>query len=103
MRVGRVRRALEHRLLSLGWKLAPGHEIIGALGGNRRWAYLDDTTVCWEVFVLHDKHATHFPIHMVSYDTMSACARGCVVGNAEDQHLVYCHAKEGARGSKVSA
>jgi len=84
---GRVRRALIKRLDALGWVVTIGP--IGAVGGYRRWRHLDDTTVCWEAHA-HRKGET-LTKHLVSYDTMTACARGCTV--EPDGNVAWVHAE----------
>jgi hypothetical protein len=72
-----VRERLEERLRSLGWTIEPGHRLNTTAGWYRVNQRFDDTIVCWETWA---RRATDlFPHHLVSYDTMTECARGCVV------------------------
>ena len=94
---GRVRQRLSKRLASLGWEVLDnspeGYGITGAVGGNRTSRY-DDTTVCWEAQARHPELApSPSGLHLVSYDTMSDCSRGCAV-SVDDQFLAWCHADE---------
>ena len=76
MRRGRVANALARRLAADGWIVTVGP--IGAVGGYRRWKRLDDTIVCWEAWAYNPevRQVRIAPgAHLVSYDTMTACAR----------------------------
>jgi len=84
---GRVRQALVKRLEKLGWIVTIGP--IGAVGGNRRWRHLDDTTVCWEAHAHRKDQGETLSKHLVSYDTMTACARGCTVDVDDNTAFVY--------------
>lgn len=87
---GRVRERLAKRLASMGYEVEGGaYGIVGALGRNRIPS-CDDTTVCWECevgFTRLPDGSTRPPLHVVSYDTMTACARGCVAD--EDGGLLW--------------
>jgi hypothetical protein len=72
-----VRDRLAARLLTLGWTIAPGHKINGALGWYRVNQGYDDTIVTWETWAIAP--GQYFAEHLVSYDTMTACARGATV------------------------
>jgi hypothetical protein len=72
-----TRERLEQKLLSLGWRIAPGHKLNSAQGWYRINQRFDDTIVTWETWA--ERKGDLFPKHLVSYDTMRACARGCIV------------------------
>ena len=87
---GRVAQALVKRLASMGWVINVGP--VGAEGGNRRWKQFDDTTVCWEAWATHPEMSPVHPgLHLVSYDRMTDCARGCSV-TKDDAFLAWVHA-----------
>lgn len=73
---GPVAQALVKRLGEFGWIVT--HGPYGVDGGQRRWAYLDDSIVCWEAQATHPERSPG-GAQLVSYDTMTDCARGCVV------------------------
>lgn len=86
---GRVKRSLVKRLEGLGWIVTIGP--IGALGGNRRWRYRDDTTVCWEAHAYRKGEPENLTTHLISYDTMTACVRGCSV-DPDDRYVAWVNA-----------
>jgi len=85
-----VRDRLAERLLALGWTVAPGHKINGAVGYYRINQRFDDTTVTWETWAI--ARGQCFATHLVSYDTMTACARGCTVGQIGGVYWVHATA-----------
>lgn len=100
---GRTRQRLSKRLASMGWELLDnqpeGYGIMGAVGGQRTTS--DDTTVCWEAQARHPQLApSSSGLHLVSYDTMTDCARGCSIV-VDDQFLAWCYAD--ARTNKKKA
>ena len=91
-----VRERLEERLRACGWTIEPGHALMSAVGWyrvNRRW---DDTTVCWDTWAR--RSGDLFPHHLVSFDTMTSCARGCEVGEIGD--VWWVHAIENNKRSR---
>lgn len=102
MSEGRVRRALRERLESLGLEIAPGHELSTTTGGTRRWSRFDDTTVCWDTWILRPGYP--FPIQLVSYDTMAQCAKGCRVVFGSGSDPAWCYAdRHGETADRVPA
>lgn len=82
-----VRERLEQRLRACGWTIEPGHALETTTGwyrANQKW---DDTIVCWDTWAR--RPGDFFPVHLVSYDTMTACARGCTVSRIGDVWWVF--------------
>jgi hypothetical protein len=80
----RPRDQLVDRLLDLGWTVTIGpHGAVGWYRVNRRF---DDTIVTWECWAHRTGDNPDFQSkHLVSYDTMTACARrGCRVSEIGD-------------------
>lgn len=97
---GQARRRLAKRLESMGYPVNNGaYGIYGALGGNRGNRY-DDTTVCWEAWASKRPDGTPRHLHVVSYDTMTDCARGCTATDDGDGILwVYSDEGKNAKGA----
>lgn len=81
-----VRERLQRRLADLGWTIAPGHTLVSAQGYYRVTAHLDDTTTCWSTYALRE--GDPYPSQLVSYDTMTSCARGCTVAGKDGLYWV---------------
>ena len=73
-----VRERLQARIEALGWQIEGAHKLRSAVGYYRINRASDDTTTCWDTWI-YKPGQEKFPRHLVSYDTMTACARGCVI------------------------
>lgn len=74
-----IRERLEGVLNKLGWIIAPGHTLNSVQGFYRVNQKFDDTIVTWETWAYREDDRFKDPKHLVSYDTMSACVKGCEV------------------------
>jgi hypothetical protein len=74
-----IREQLETRLNMLGWIIAPGHALNSAVGYYRVNQKFDDTIVTWETWAYRKDDRFKNPKHLVSYNTMSACVKGCTI------------------------
>lgn len=73
------RERLALRLREAGYDCV-AKDIHGAVGGYRRWQYLDDTTVTWEADIPLLGESRNCCVGFFSYDTMTDCARGIKIG-----------------------
>jgi hypothetical protein len=74
-----IRDRLTIQLEKLGWIIAPGHALNSVQGYYRANQKYDDTIVTWETWAYRKDDRSKNPKHLVSYDTMSACVKGCEI------------------------
>jgi hypothetical protein len=88
---------------SLGWLIAPGHRLGSTHGWYRVNQRFDDTIVTWDVWAY--RAGTNPDVgarHLVSYDTMTACARGCSVTPQGDGNLLWWVTATCAKGQRTT-
>ena len=85
------REILEARLDALGFVLVSN--IHGVLGGWRQQQFYDDTTVCWETWGYRKSDPPVLIKNIVSYDTMTDCARHGIEESG-DLEMIFITAKK---------
>ena len=105
------RQRLAELLIALGYTsndwLYPlsEYDIVGVKGANRTLAKYDDTILTWEADLRppgfeSDSISSFGSVHVVSWDTMTACARHGVSINDDDPFVHYVTANHPDRAGK---
>jgi hypothetical protein len=94
------RERLAERLEALGFILMGN--IMGVLGGVRRMQFWDDQIVTWEVVARRPGDPEVLQQRLVSYDTMTACARRGIELGEEEFPIIFINAKKSTEKQFVS-